>query len=155
MNELLPSEACAIAADKGWYPASHRWIDNVSPASPEGWGCCALGAVMLLQPSGWPEGSEHHRFRAQARDLDSLVRPGTQNRTLNAFDNFVDFWRYSKGDSAYCGTDIPEHFVREMGVDAGLHGPDVSMNEMEDAFAALSYTDVWRAASRMLKTRGC
>lgn len=156
MNEL-PSDACAIAADKGWYPTSHKWIKNDS-SIPQGWGCCALGAVMMLQPDrSGEEGSQYHRATARKLDIDKLVRPGTQSRTMNAFDNFVDFWLHSKGEHVWPSAEeyAPLGYIKGMGVDAGLHGPNISLNEMEDAFAAMSHTDVWRAAARMLKTRGC
>ncbi len=158
MNELPPSEACAIAADKGWYPASHKWIKNDSSA-PQGWGCCAIGAVMMLQPTRHEPESQYHRWDAEKQGPDALLRPATQSRTAGYFDDFIDFWLHSKGENVYRGRS-PEEFgpfatIKSMGVDAGLHGPDASLNEMEDAFAALSPADVWRAAGRMLKARGC
>jgi hypothetical protein len=82
-----------------------------------------------------------------------------QMRTAACFDEFLDFWRHSKGDHVYFGGAVVGvgdlGWIRQMGHDAGLHGPAASLNEMEDAFAALSTADVWRAASRMLKARGC
>jgi hypothetical protein len=159
MNKLLPSEACAIAADRDWYPVSHDWI-KATNTSPNNWGCCAIGAVLMLQPTRHEQESQHHRWDANRlyRNLGWLS-DAVQSKTACAFDDFVDFWRHSKGDHVYFG-DAPETFgpfnsIKEMGVDAGLHGPDASLNEMEDAFAALEPADVWRAASRMLKVRGC
>lgn len=159
MNELLPSQACALAADKGWYPISHDWIRS-DENLPDNWGCCAIGAVLMLQPTRHEPESQHHRWEANRlyRNLGWLS-DRIQAQTANAFDDFIDFWRHSKGEDVYPGGAVedygPFRFIREMGHDAGLHGPDVSLNEMEDAFAALSSTDVWRAASRMLKARGC
>ena len=158
MNKLLPSEACAIAADRDWYPITSAWIKTTT-TSPSGWGCCAIGAVMMLQPTTHEPESFHHRWDAERAGASMLLHRDTQMRTAAAFDDFVDFWRHSKGDHVYFG-DSPEvsgplPSLKQMGVDAGLHGPDASVNEMEDAFAALSSVDVWRAASRMLKARGC
>jgi hypothetical protein len=159
MNDLLPSEACAIAADKGWYPISHDWIRS-DENLPDNWGCCAIGAVLMLQPTRHEPESQHHRWEANRlyRNLGWLS-DRIQAQTANAFDDFIDFWRHSRGEDVFPGGAVenygPFPFIKEMGVDAGLHGPNASLHEMEKAFAALSVADVWRAASRMLKARGC
>lgn len=158
MNELLPSQACAIAADRDWYPLSNAWIRS-DENLPDNWGCCAIGAVMMLQPTKHEPESFHHRWEAERAGANALLHRDTQAQTACAFDDFIDFWRHSKGEHVYFGGAVenfgPFDFVRKMGHDAGLHGPDARLYEMEEAFAALSPADVWRAASRMLKARGC
>ena len=157
-NELLPSAACAAAADKGWHPVSTDWIRE-DKSIPQGWGCCAIGAVMMLQPTEHEPESFHHRWDTERTGANMLLHRNTQFLTAEYFDDFIDFWRHSRGEYVYLHNDAasyaPVDFIKEMGVDAGLHGPDVSLNEMEDAFAALSPADVWRAAGRMLKVQGC
>ncbi|MBO18868.1 hypothetical protein [Herbaspirillum sp.] len=158
MNKLLPSEACALAADRDWYPVSNAWIKS-DENLPDKWGCCAIGAVMMLQPTKHKPGSQHHRWDAERLGANAVLHRDTQMQTARCFDDFVDFWRHSQGEYVYPGGAVetfgPFNFIKEMGVDAGLHGPDASLNEMEDAFAALDAADVWRAAGRMLKARGC
>ena len=161
-NKLLPSEACTIAADKGWYPVSNAWITEVYhlPSNcPNNWGCCAIGAVMMLQPTEYEPESFHHRWEAERAGANALLHTDTQRQTAESFDDFIDFWRHSRGEDVYFSSYIerygPVSFVREMGVAAGLHGEDATLSEMEEAFAALSPADVWRAAGRMLKARGC
>jgi hypothetical protein len=157
-NKLLPSEACTLAADRGWYPVSHAWI-KADDNCPNNWGCCAIGAVMMLQHDPHHAADAQHRRDVERAGANALLHNDTQRQTAESFDDFIDFWRHSRGEDVYPGgaveNYVPFNFVRELGHDAGLHGPDARLSTMEEAFAALSPADVWRAAGRMLKARGC